>query len=204
MAFAIANAAALVFQVAWVRSLIYVFGSSVYAISTVFTVFMSGLALGSLIFGRHADKTENSVLLFAELQLGTGAFGVFTIILLDLLPHFYLPLYTSIARPFIINWIEFLLAFIVLIIPTSLIGGMFPVLSKITTGEIREVGGKISIVYTADTIGAGFGSLASGFLLIPLIGINATIVVASITNIVIGSLIYYTELLRQPGRRKRW
>lgn len=205
-AFVIANSAALIFQVAWVRSLMYVFGSSVYAVSTVLTVFMTGLAAGSLIFGYLADRQKNIVLLFAEIQLGIGAFGVFTVILLGLLPNTYFFVHKLFGGSFLFYEVEFLLAFGILIIPTSLMGGMFPVMSRLYTREVREVGAKVSILYMADTLGAGFGSLASGFLLIPIIGINGTIIGASIANILVGSMVYYNELLRQPvevQRRKK-
>ncbi len=207
MAFAMANASSLIFQIAWVRSLMYVFGSSVYAISAVLTVFMSGLALGSLIFGHLADRHQNTARLFAEIQLGIGAFGVFTVLLLDLLPNSYLLIHKLFGESFFFYEIEFLLAFIILIVPTSLIGGMFPAMSRLYAREVKEVGEKISVLYTADTLGAGFGSFAGGFLLVPLLGIDGTIIAASIANIVVGSLIYYDEISGPPqvqsSREKR-
>jgi hypothetical protein len=43
------GAAALAYEVAWLRSLILIFGSSAFAVSTVVTSFMAGLAVGSYV-----------------------------------------------------------------------------------------------------------------------------------------------------------
>jgi spermidine synthase len=45
--FFLSGAAALVYQVAWLRMISLVFGVTVYAASAVLTSFMGGLALGS-------------------------------------------------------------------------------------------------------------------------------------------------------------
>ena len=57
--FFLSMVSALIYEVVWGRELTYVFGTSVYAVSTVLTSFMSGLAIGSYTFGRLADKTKN-------------------------------------------------------------------------------------------------------------------------------------------------
>lgn len=49
----------LVFQVAWLKMLLTVFGSTVWAAGTLLTTFMAGLAIGSWLFGRIADRTPS-------------------------------------------------------------------------------------------------------------------------------------------------
>ena len=51
--------AGLIYEVLWSRQLGLVFGTTLYAVGTVLAVFMAGLALGSFLFGRLADKTDN-------------------------------------------------------------------------------------------------------------------------------------------------
>ena len=46
----------LVYQVVWVRELVLVFGATTFAVSTVLTAFMGGLALGSFYFGRRSES----------------------------------------------------------------------------------------------------------------------------------------------------
>jgi len=54
--FALSSMSALIYEVVWAKELAYVFGTSVYAISTVLTTFMLGLALGSYFIGKLADR----------------------------------------------------------------------------------------------------------------------------------------------------
>ena len=54
--FFFSGATPLVYEVLWTRRLSLTFGHTVLAVSTVLTVFMSGLALGSFLAGRWSDK----------------------------------------------------------------------------------------------------------------------------------------------------
>ena len=57
--FFFSGASALIYQIVWVRQFGFVFGVTVFAISTVLTAFMAGLALGSIYFGRLVDKGKD-------------------------------------------------------------------------------------------------------------------------------------------------
>ena len=45
----------MIYEVLWMRMLILIFGSITFAVSTVLTAFMGGLALGSYLSGRGID-----------------------------------------------------------------------------------------------------------------------------------------------------
>ena len=60
--FILSGASALIYEVIWMRQLTLVFGSTVFATSTVLTAFMAGLALGSYYFGRKIDESNMSPL----------------------------------------------------------------------------------------------------------------------------------------------
>ena len=59
----------LVYQVVWVRMMGLVFGTTVYAVSTVLTAFMSGLALGSFLYGRFIDRGKNPLAVYGRLEI---------------------------------------------------------------------------------------------------------------------------------------
>lgn len=59
--FFLTGATGLVYQVVWTRRLILTFGATVPAVSTVLAAFLGGLALGSLIFGRIADRRRDPI-----------------------------------------------------------------------------------------------------------------------------------------------
>ena len=48
----ITSFSSIVYEVVWGRELSFIFGTSAFAITTVLTAFMAGLALGSYIFGK--------------------------------------------------------------------------------------------------------------------------------------------------------
>ena len=54
--FFLSGASGLVFETVWTRQLGLIFGSTTLAIATVLSVFMGGLAVGSAIAGRYADR----------------------------------------------------------------------------------------------------------------------------------------------------
>lgn len=59
--FFLSGAAALMYEVVWVRSLSLIFGGSHLAVTTVLSVFMGGLALGSFIIGKRVDAVKKAV-----------------------------------------------------------------------------------------------------------------------------------------------
>src|SRR3972149_6027810 len=66
----------LVYEIAWTRILTLVFGHTVHAVSTVLAAFMGGLALGSYLFGRLADRVRRPLVLYAILELGVGLYAL--------------------------------------------------------------------------------------------------------------------------------
>jgi spermidine synthase len=73
--FFLSGAAALLYEVVWVRMLTQIFGSTAYAVATVLAGFMAGLALGSYVFGRIVDRKGNYLRLYGWLEVGIGLYG---------------------------------------------------------------------------------------------------------------------------------
>ena len=61
---------ALVYQVVWARMMTHILGSTALAVGTVLAGFMAGLALGSRVGGRLADRSDNCLRLYAWLEIG--------------------------------------------------------------------------------------------------------------------------------------
>lgn len=199
--FALSNISALIYEVTWSRELTYVFGTSVHAISTVLTSFMTGLALGSYVFGKYVDRSPDPLKLFAKLEIGIGIYGVATIGIFKLLPYPYFFLHSVLQGSFFFHYAQFWLSFIALLIPTTFIGATFPVMSKLHAREFDKIGKKVGVVYSVDTTGAALGAFAAGFLLIPLFGHNDTIAIAAVINIAVGAFIY--NLPHEPVHKKK-
>src|SRR5437588_4965685 len=101
----------LVYQVIWVRDLALVFGATTFAISTVLTAFMGGLALGSFYFGRRSESVSNPLRLYAILEIGIGIYGLLVPFIFALLPLVYQPLWRWLHLSFLaLSFIRFLFA----------------------------------------------------------------------------------------------
>ena len=59
------------YEVVWVRSLSLIFGGTHLAVTTVLSVFMGGLALGSFLIGKRVDAIKNPLKFFNPLPVIT-------------------------------------------------------------------------------------------------------------------------------------
>ncbi len=187
--FTISGATSLVLQVVWVRRLIGVFGASSLAIATVLATFMAGLALGSWIGGRWADKLENREVLkgahrvlrdpffyygLAELVVGITALAILPMI--DYYRGANAWLWQQLGdTPWLLACTRFALTATVLMIPTTAMGATLPLLTrKVTRGkaDLGRLGSRLGLLYAANTMGALCGAAAAGFWLIPLFGVS--------------------------------
>jgi spermidine synthase len=187
IAFVLSGMAALIYEVVWIRPLQFVLGSTIYTVSIIFASFMAGLALGSFIISKYTDEIKNLPAAYAFLELGIGLYGVFLLIIFNILPDVYRTIYALHQNFYFFEFVQFLLAFAVLLIPTMLMGATFPIIAKFYTTE--KIGKGIGEVYSANNIGAIIGSFAAGFILIPLLGIKASIIFAGAINVSIAFII---------------
>ncbi|GIU68387.1 MAG: hypothetical protein KatS3mg001_237 [Candidatus Pacearchaeota archaeon] len=200
IAFVFSGAAALIYEITWIRPLQFVFGSTVYTISIIFAAFMGGLALGSLIISKYIDKLKNLPKTYALFEIGIGIYGVLLLSIFNLLPGIYNSLYFLHTNFYLFEFVQFLIVFLVLLIPTTLMGATFPVIAKFYTKE--KIGKAIGEVYSANNVGAIIGSFAAGFILIPLIGIKESIIFAGSINMLIGSIIILKSKSFEENRDK--
>ena len=181
--FFLSGACTLVYQVVWVRMLVLVFGTGAFAVSTVLTAFMAGLALGSFYFGHLADKSENNLRLYAFLELGIAAFALAFPFILSGLDEIHTWLYQQLeSKPYVFALMRFPLCFLVLLIPTTLMGGTLPILIRFATRQMSQVGWSVGTLYAANTFGAAGGVGVAAYLTIEYLGISGTTTVAVVGN----------------------
>ena len=85
--------------------------------------------------------------------------------------------------------ITFVINLIVMIIPTLLMGLTFPLIGRLYTDNLNFLGRKIGDVYSVNTIGSIIGSFMAGFILIPFLGVQKSILFVSFINLIIGIII---------------
>ncbi|HYJ17180.1 MAG TPA: fused MFS/spermidine synthase [Candidatus Limnocylindria bacterium] len=197
--FFFSGAAGLIYQVVWTRMLSQIFGNTTYAIATVLSAFMAGLAIGSYWFGKIADRGKNDFLLYGVLEFGVGVYGF-------LVPWFfagaqkvYGPIFSlNESQPFLFNLFLFFLSFVLLVFPTLLMGATLPVLSRFFVRSFAQFGRRVGDLYATNTLGAVIGCALGGFYLIPVYGMRATVYVAAGVNMLIAIVILIVDRLRDP------
>lgn len=177
----------LVLEVTWTRILGVVFGNTVYAASTVLTVFMLGMAAGSTLLGRIADKSERPLYIYGLLEIGLGFYAL----VFPLLANFSLVAYQWFFRTAhpdfaLLNAARFLISMLLLLPPTILMGGTLPVLSRHLARDNDQPGKDIGYLYGANTAGAVLGCFIAGFVLLKSIGVNNSLYLAGAVAISTG------------------
>lgn len=202
LCFFFSGAAGLIYEVVWTRMLTQIFGNTTYAVATVLSAFMAGLALGSFTFGRVADKGKNDFLLYGILEAGVGLYGLAVPWLFKLGYMAYIPLFRlNHSYPFIFNLFLFFLSFFLLVFPTLLMGATLPVLSRFFIRSFAHFGRRVGDLYATNTMGAVLGCGFAGYYLIPSFGMRTTVYVAAVLNLAIAVLILVVDRLRrrEPG-----
>lgn len=182
--------AGLVYEVLWVRMIGRIMGGSALTVSAVLTVFMAGLALGSVLFGRRVDgvrQRRSLIRLYGFLEIGIGAYAL----LLPRLIEGLLPLYRWIYNhehlaSMVYPAATFAGCALLLIVPTTLMGGTLPLLCRYYVSRPEHLGSRTGALYGLNTLGAAFGTLACGFVLIPVYGVSNTLFMTASVNITAG------------------
>lgn len=179
--------ASMIYEVSWTRTLSLLIGSSVYAFTLMLVAFICGLGLGSLVLAGWIDRRARLLGTLALLELAVGLTALLVEPLFGLLPLVVVELVNRYAGSFgLLHLSEFLLAFGLMFLPTFAAGGIFPAAAKLYTRHLATVGKSVGDAYAANTLGAVLGAFAGGFLLIPLIGVQASILAATTLNLGLG------------------
>ena len=187
LVFFLSGAAALAYQVVWVRSLQLLFGSSHLAVAAVLSVFMAGLALGSHTFGKRVDALQRPLMLYGFLEIGIAVFAVLFLLLTKLYPYLYVPLArVAEENTLYLSILRLLFAVVAMIVPTTLMGGTLPVLTRFASKRSGDIGARLSFLYGFNTLGAVVGTLLAGFVLLPKLSVNGTSAIAIATNAILG------------------
>lgn len=184
--FLLSGATGLVYEVLWTRQLTLIFGVTTYAVSTVLATFMGGLALGSYLLGRIVDRLRNPLLAYALLEAGIGLCALLIPAAFSLLPPAYIALHHLGLSYAVFSVGRALLAALVLLLPTTLMGGTFPVLVRAWVSRPDDVGRGAGLLYFVNTAGAIAGCLLAGFFLIERLGLAGTTVLTAAVNLLLG------------------
>lgn len=195
--FFVSGAAALVYQVLWVRELRLLFGSTAQSAAIAIAIFFAGIAVGGAFWGRRIGRSPNALRTFGLLEIGVAAaaLGHFAVIGL------YYRLYPTFFSWFgSLGWGDTVMKAAVattLLFPAAfLMGGTLPAMgehlirrrdpSEQHDGTRRRLATTGTTVYAINTLGSASGALAAGFVLPQVLGYHWAYLAAITADLTVG------------------
>jgi spermidine synthase len=190
--FFLSGASGLVFEAVWTRQLTLVFGSTALAMSTVLSVFMGGLALGSWLAGRYADRIVDRLRAYALAEAGVGLYALFVPLVIAGYPALNHAMYGLLGDSAVgLSLARFVAAALLLLVPTTLMGATLPLLSRhFVRDDGSSVAGTVGRLYAINTFGAVVGTFVGGFVLLPDVGVRATNYSAAAINLTLACAVW--------------
>lgn len=168
------------------------YGYLYYQIGLLITIFLAGVALGSLCISRRLERIKRDCRLFLITESMLVAFAF-------LLPWVFLIPADHLHKPAV--YVLLYGAFLAMsFLCGALIGLQFPLAAKIylkSPSPGNSFGQTAGLIYGADLLGGFFGGLMGGVFLLPLLGLKDTCLLAAVIKI--GSLLLF--LLFTKSRR---
>ncbi len=185
------------YEVIWTRLLVYSAGSSVYAFAGMLAVFLFGLVGASAAASMRLARRGNPVLDLAGSQAAGGILSLAGLVLLPvLLPEnptrFSQTGIGSLFRTTLAPAARLVLA------PALALGMAFPLVNALRLREAERLGRDVGGIYAANTLGAIAGSLAAGFLFLPVLGAARAIHVLAALNLAAAALVLLIWRPRSP------
>ncbi len=194
--FLLSGFTSLVFEVIWERLLMQVFGATTFAISTLLTAFMAGLALGSALGGRVASRLKRPLRVYGLLE---GCIGLYALTIpwqLDLLPALYGAMFDHyLDELWLFSLMRFVAVFAILLIPTTLMGATLPIVSQWVSQRERMFQGSVGLLYGTNTLGACLGCALAGFVALPALGLARTNLIFALTNFALCAIVLSYDAL---------
>jgi spermidine synthase len=183
-AFFASGASALAFETLWFHKAGLAFGNGVWASSLVLAGFMAGMALGNLLAARRGDRLRDGLRAYAALEVLIAVTGVALVYLLPLCGRLLLPAAATLSeRPWLLNPLRLVSAFLLLAVPSTAMGMTLPLLVRAARGWDPNFGRVLGLLYGANTAGAVIGVIGTELLLLPVFGVRGSAWLAGALNL---------------------
>ena len=176
----------LVYEVTFSKYLSYVFGVTAYASSAVLVAFMGGLSAGAVLVARWDARIERRFFFYGAAEILVGCFCALSPWLFRAIGETYVDLARSLPRSLpalvVLRW---LIATSIVFVPAAGMGATLPLLAPAVSGRNDERW--VSRLYALNILGGAGGSLLAAYLIIPGLGLAATMRSAAVVNFAIGA-----------------
>ncbi len=205
--------AALSLEIVWIKALARTFQMAwtytmdAYAYVVMLGTLLSGIGVGSYLVSVFVLRIQNCRRWLCGTQVFLGVSVIASIFILQnplgfqkaLISFVNMPLLSGVTSLFIQllgvqAMMQLLFALIVIFVPAVLMGVAFPLFAIAFYDVAGSMGKCVGVIYSANTVGGICGSLLSGFVLIPFIGLFPAIALAACIYFIISlAILFITE-----------
>lgn len=170
----------LSYEILWVRILSTYSLSTSEAFALIVSGFLMGFSAGAYYISKKIDFNKNLEIYFCKICILTGISGSLVLYIFQKFQSVSSFVGESLSlNPFIVS---LALSFLVSFIPAVCMGILFPLGMRIYTKDISQIGIKTGKIFFSNTLGCVTGSIVTGFLLIPFVGMwNTTLVLVNLS-----------------------
>jgi spermidine synthase len=198
LAFFVSGLASLAYQVIWTRILAIFFEATTYAFNLILCTFLLGLAAGSYLIAPVVNRRANWLLVAAVMEWAIAVAALLSVTVISRLHDLVDALRTLPLAEHLVSGEQratAVMAFATMFPTTLLLGAAFPIIMRLYASggdEQSGVGRRLGRAYAANVCGAIVGSWAAGFVLVPLVGTQRSLMLlASINALVAIGLLRY-------------
>ena len=204
--YAVAGSLALGYEVVWSQSVVQFMSTRSFAFSVMLATYLAGLALGAALFAGWADRVRNTWSIFGLLIAAAGLVSLLEFTLLgdwllglqSMAEHSVLSLTASRLAGMCARFA--IAAIYVVFLPTLLLGAAFPAALKLIV-DSGHIGRDVGRVVALNTFGGIAGTVVTGFLLVPRLGLVRTLAILALAAALVGLLAVWRDPVRRRGTR---
>ena len=189
--YTLAGGIALGYEVVWSQAMVPFMSTRSFAFSVMLVTYLAGLVVGSALYARWADRVRDPWGIFGVLIAAAGLVALLEIAGLGR----WLVILQTQAEAAVLAWTgsqlggmctRFAVAAVCIVfVPTVLLGAAFPVALRLAA-DARHVGRDVGAVVALNTLGGIAGTLLTGFVLVPALGLVRTLAILAIAAAAVG------------------
>ena len=193
------------------RLLVPIFGDSIYTWGSLIGVILGGLSIGYHFGGRLADRPDSSSIKLCSIVFSAGLYIIFIPFISTHVIQFSDSAITEMAQIFWHNKNSDLIAstvsqfgslfatFLLLILPTLLLGIVSPYAVKLTVKSVKQLGMISGNLYSVSAIGNIIGTFLTVFVLISIFDIKSIIFTLGLSLIISSSVLMSLMNAKMPA-----
>ena len=198
--FAASGFAGLIYESVWTRYLKLFLGHAALAQALVLAIFLFGLAAGAAGASRLSRQTPRPLLAYAAIEALVALAAVWFHDIYIAATDWALDSAAPALGGEGVEILKWALAAALILPQSLLLGATFPLMSAgLVRLRPRRPGGIVAMLYFSNSFGAALGVLASGFALIPVLGLPGAAAFAGFVNIAVAAAVWAMDRRREPA-----